>query len=236
MVVIALDTSHARGGAALAVDGRVRGERTFGDTSHLVELARSVDSLLRDAGLGARDVERVAIVRGPGSFTGLRVGLAWAKGLCAGSGASLVTMGSLELIARAHAGAGVVCAMIDARREEIYGALFEVAASGGDDGPATIVEPCARAPESFLRALPRAPRLAAGTGALRYAALMREVFPEVVIAGADGAQPSAALLARLAPRLEPAGAQRLREMEPVYLRAGVAKPLKPIDADGRTHH
>jgi hypothetical protein len=43
-------------------------------------------------------------------------------------------------------------------------------------------------------------------------------------------------LARLAPRLEPAGAEGLREMEPVYLRAGVARPLKPIDADGRTHH
>jgi len=232
VVVMAVDTSHARGGAALAVDGRVRGERVFGETSHLVALARAVDSLLRDAGLGARDVERVAVVSGPGSFTGLRIGLAWAKGLCAGSGAALVTVGSLELIARAHAGAGLVCTMIDARREEVYGALFDVAG----DALETIVAPCARAPEEFLRALPRAPGLAVGTGAVRYAALARARFPGVVIAEADASLPSPSVLARLAPGLAPVAAEELREMEPVYLRAGVAKALKPIDADGRTHH
>lgn len=235
MVVIALDTSHARGAAALAADGRLLGERTFGETSHLVELARAVDALLSEAGLGPRDVARVAVVGGPGSFTGLRVGLAWAKGLCAGSGASLVTMGSLELIARAHAGAGVVCAMIDARRDEIYGALFDVGRSA-TAGIETIVAPCARPPDAFLRALPRAPDLVAGTGAQRYAAQVRAAFPGVAMAEAHASLPSVSLLAQLAPERVPVGEGGLRELEPVYLRASVAKPLKPIDSDGHTHH
>jgi len=234
VVVIALDTSHARGGVALAVDGRPAGERKLAQTSHLVDLAGAADALLRAAGLGARGVSRVAVVSGPGSFTGLRVGLAWAKGLCAGTGAEMVTMGSLELIARAEAGAGLVCTMIDARRDEVYGALFRAAGPGGHAPVEAIVAPCARAPEAFLRALPERPARFVGTGALRYAQMVRDAFPGAAVAGEAESLPPVALLAALAPSLPALDADALRRVEPVYLRASVARPLKPIDADGRT--
>ena len=82
MVVVAVDTSHTSGSAALARNGRfVAGDR-FGDgASHLVSLGATVDGLLADQGLAPQDIERVALVAGPGSFTGLRIALAWVKGL-----------------------------------------------------------------------------------------------------------------------------------------------------------
>ena len=100
MITLALDTSHAVGSVALARDGAVLGEATFSaPATHLVELARAVERLLGENRLSARDVARVAVVLGPGSFTGVRIALAFAKGLAA-AGTELVGMSSLQALAR----------------------------------------------------------------------------------------------------------------------------------------
>jgi tRNA threonylcarbamoyl adenosine modification protein YeaZ len=128
VVVLSIDTSHPEGSVALAAAGVARGHRRFGaSSSHLLDLGRCADELLRDNGLAVGDIERVALVKGPGSFTGLRIGLAFVKGLVAALDADVVTVGTLELLAMPLLDANqrrAVCAMVDARKEEVYGAIY----------------------------------------------------------------------------------------------------------------
>ena len=126
MVTIAIDTSHPVGTAALARDGVVLGDARFDSpSSHLVELSKAIERLLAESHLVMRDVDRVAVVLGPGSFTGVRIAVSFAKGLAA-AGAEVVAMDSLRLLALPFLdqGRARVCAMIDAKRGEVYGALL----------------------------------------------------------------------------------------------------------------
>ena len=80
MMILAIDTSHAVGSVALSRDGGLLGAATLSaPATHLVELARAIERLLGANGLTARDVSRVAVVLGPGSFTGVRIAVAYAK-------------------------------------------------------------------------------------------------------------------------------------------------------------
>lgn len=85
-----------------------------------------VEDLLRDAGLRVADLDAVAVSSGPGSFTGLRIGFGFAKGLVYAIGARLVLVPTLEALAAVvGADRGPVCAAIDARKQEVYAAVFE---------------------------------------------------------------------------------------------------------------
>jgi len=235
MVVIALDTSHMRGSASLARDGRfVAGERFGEDATHLVGLGAAVDGILRGDGLAARDIERVALVIGPGSFTGLRIALSWVKGLHAALGVDVVTIGTLELLALPHfVRASRVCSMIDARRGEIYGALYET------DGPESLrarelMAPRALPPQEFLDALPgsTAPALFVGTGAAAAVELLdaRGIPADARIDKDPDVYPSTPHLAVIAHRLTPLAHESIGALEPDYLRPPAAErfPLGPV--------
>ena len=127
MIILAIDTSSKEGSIALAVDGNITGPVGFGRAdSHLVAIGRSVADLLAAAGKKIEDLSRIALVAGPGSFTGLRIGMAFVKGIHAALGTEIVTITSLELISRAlAAGRRRICPMIDARKNEVYTALYE---------------------------------------------------------------------------------------------------------------
>jgi len=171
LVVLAVDTSHPLGSVALALDGEKRGEARFGDeASHLVELPRTVDRLLRENGMEASGIDRVALVIGPGSFTGLRVGLSYVKGLYAGLKADVVTIGTLELLALPLLGENkTVCAMVDASKGEVYGAVYEGASSDGKQSAArALVAPQVLSPEKLLQAARPYSPLYAGSGTVRY--------------------------------------------------------------------
>jgi tRNA threonylcarbamoyladenosine biosynthesis protein TsaB len=234
MVVAAIDTSHRVGGVALARDGDVLASARFGaESSHLVELGRTLDRLLAENGLAARDVERLALVRGPGSFTGLRIGMAFVKGLCAGLGADVVTVGTLELLALPHLDHHeTVCTLVDAFKKEVYGAVFGRA---GAESPAVrarvVVPPCAMEPRRFLDALPSKPALFVGSGVARYLDVVRAAVVGAVVADASDSPPSVEHLARVAHRLEPLTRPGVRSLEPDYIRSSGAKlkRLKPID-------
>jgi tRNA threonylcarbamoyladenosine biosynthesis protein TsaB len=249
--VLAVDTSSREGSIALAVGGRVLGPAGFGQAdSHLVAIGRSVESLLGQAGRKIEDLGRIALVSGPGSFTGLRIGMAFAKGIHAALGSELVTLSSLELLAVAVAvGRRQVCPMIDARKNDIYTAAYELAepAGGGNGGreeqsrlqrlkaiaPMQVVSPA-----DFLKQFGRAPlarpTVFTGSGATCY----REEISAALGSQAEfitgsGNQPSAALLARLAGVLPPLSPDQLLTLEPLYLRSSDAK-LKPLK-DHRSH-
>ena len=240
MVTLAVDTSHAVGSAALAVDGAVVGVGRFEEpSSHLVALGRTVESLLSAGGRSARDVDRIAVVIGPGSFTGLRIGLAFAKGLHAALAVEMVVIDSLRLLALPHlADAPTVCAMIDARRGEVYAAAYAPASAAGNDTEAgavrDVLAPRAQAPDVLLDALTTVPALFVGTGALAHAELIRARFPGARLAGDADAYPSTAHLAAIAHRMHPLDPASIRTLEPLYLRPSGAERmrLRPLGRAG----
>ena len=128
MRILALETSAKAVSAAVTEDGKVlcSGYQDTGLT-HSRTLMPIVEAMLKNTGLTVQDCDAVAVAAGPGSFTGIRIGVSAAKGLAFAADKPCAAVSTLEAMARnvAHMDALVVCAM-DARRSQIYNALFEI--------------------------------------------------------------------------------------------------------------
>ncbi|UCG52488.1 MAG: tRNA (adenosine(37)-N6)-threonylcarbamoyltransferase complex dimerization subunit type 1 TsaB [Candidatus Latescibacterota bacterium] len=239
MRVLAIDTSQPVGSVAVSGPGiPTSNVRLTRSSSHLVELGRAVDSLLADVGLGARDIDRIALVWGPGSFTGLRIGMAYAKGLHAGLGTEMVVVTSLELLALQSTGFGIhISPMIDARKDEVYTALYQPVASdlSSDDGSVTeaggvreLVSPRATPPAEHVAQLEVCPTVFVGSGALRYRDRIEGRFgSNAVFPAEEDHLPSTVLLSQVATRLVPLEPGEVVALEPFYIRPSGAK-LKPL--------
>ena len=94
---------------------------------HAAWLHNTIQHLLEEAGMTIKDLDAVAVSIGPGSYTGLRVGLSAAKGLCYALGIPLITPGTLEIMANAvkNKDADLICPLIDARRMEVFTAIYD---------------------------------------------------------------------------------------------------------------
>jgi tRNA threonylcarbamoyladenosine biosynthesis protein TsaB len=94
---------------------------------HAAWLHHTIQRLLREAGMSIKDLHAVAVSIGPGSYTGLRVGLSAAKGLCYALSIPLITPGTLEIMAHAvkNKDADLICPLIDARRMEVFTATYD---------------------------------------------------------------------------------------------------------------
>ena len=128
MRILAFETSAKAASVALLQDGVLLGEymQNSGQT-HSRTIMQMAQDLLKNCDLTAKDVDAVACAAGPGSFTGVRIGLAAAKGFAWGREISLVGVSTLEAMARVVALAdGVYCAAMDARRNQVYTAVFQV--------------------------------------------------------------------------------------------------------------
>lgn len=129
MLVLGLETSTHSGGAALLGDGGLVGSVCF-TTKQLYSqrLLPSIEWLLERTELQVADVTTIGVAVGPGSFTGLRIGLSVAKALAYSSGASIVGVGTMEALAvRAASGRdALVCPLLDARQGQVYAALYRV--------------------------------------------------------------------------------------------------------------
>jgi len=133
MRVLGLDTATWTAGVGLVVDGEIVAERSqHADRgAHAVSLLPLVEDVLRAGGCTVDDLDAVAVSCGPGSFTGLRIGVSVAKGLARAAGARLVGVSTLEALAKTVAdGRSHICAALDARRGEVYAACFVSAPDG----------------------------------------------------------------------------------------------------------
>lgn len=208
MKILALDTSTQTAGVA-AWEGRVVAERRGRVTTHSDALLTMIDETLREAGWTAASLDAVACTAGPGSFTGLRIGLATAKGLCFALGKPLSCVPSLEALA-ARAPDGRVAAVMDAHKQEVYAAIYEVA--GG--------VPRLEAGEWVLPPSELAARVAGlplvGDGALRYPELGRLLDEDGAARPSDVARLAAARLLR-------GEADDLSSTGPRYVRASEAE-------------
>jgi tRNA threonylcarbamoyladenosine biosynthesis protein TsaB len=231
MALLALTTSSRRGGAAVDLGpGRLYG--TWYDDLHAERVFATIDEALADAGIEREALDAIACDIGPGSFTGVRVGVAAAKGIAMGLGAPLVGVCSLAAMAAAgfaaaDAGEGasaigleVVLALLDAKRDEVFAAAY-------DRQGVCLLDPCH---------LPRgdAASLLGRTAAGRRLVVVGEVAAELLAGGpvlrGEGTElPDARWVARLARARLAAGAGASAveldpaALEPLYVRAPDAK-------------
>jgi tRNA threonylcarbamoyladenosine biosynthesis protein TsaB len=129
MNILAIETATTSCAIGLLVDGHCEVRVLDRDRRHTEVLTPGVRQILSDHGLVARDLTRVIVDRGPGLFTGLRVGIATAQALAEGTGAKIVGVTSLELLAHSAASDGVrgsFMALVDARRGELFLQSFEL--------------------------------------------------------------------------------------------------------------
>ena len=120
--VLALDTALERCQAAVIVDGEVRGASSADARGDAEAIAAHAAAALSAAGLAAADLSRIAVTIGPGSFTGVRVGIAYAKGLAFACGIPAVGVSTLAVLAR-QAGLPAL-AVIDARHGAVFAGLY----------------------------------------------------------------------------------------------------------------
>lgn len=223
MLLLALDTSTSAVTVALHDGMRVLAEAaTLDPRRHAEVLALGIAEVLHEADVTARDVTSVVVGAGPGPFTGLRVGLVTARAFGFARGIPVHGLCSLDALAHqawTSAGPGLGDSFVvatDARRSEVYSAVYDVTA----EGAVRRGEPGVRGPAALAEIL--GGRRVVGRGALLYAELLGEAVPPLDV--------SAGALAELAVRHLAAG-RPLAPADPLYLRRPDARPpaaRKPV--------
>jgi tRNA threonylcarbamoyladenosine biosynthesis protein TsaB len=220
MNILALETSGYSGDVALLVDDRVVAEVTLPEEKRTAQmLAPGIAAALAEIRWQPRDVDLVAVTTGPGSFTGLRVGVTTAKTYAYAAGAQVLGVDTLAVIAAQApppAQGAELWAVLDAQRQQLFAARFCSTGSGW--------EPCEAASildrEQFLARL-RPGMLVTGTGLER---LDHELPPGVLIVPRELWHPRAATVGELAWRDYQAGRRDdLWQLAPRYLRLSAAE-------------
>jgi tRNA threonylcarbamoyladenosine biosynthesis protein TsaB len=153
MIILAVDTTTPSGSVALLEDGVLLGEVNIDSPgTHSARLLRSIDFLLGAHGRDVKDVDAFAAAAGPGSFTGIRIGVGAVQSLAFASGKPVAPVSTLLALASKLAadGARLVCPLLDAKKDELYAALFEA----GPSGLVEMIPQGAYAPDAFFARLP----------------------------------------------------------------------------------
>ena len=227
MRVLALDTTTRAGSVALLIDDRILDERR-GDAArtHAERLPGDILALADAHGLTLDDIDLFAVAAGPGSFTGIRIGIATAQGLALTAGRPLVAVSALDALGTSGGATvpdgALVAGWIDARRGEVFAALYRVESAPlyGPERLAVIEGPTVGSPDSTLRRwLPSTARervTFVGDGAVLYSDVLerfgasRSTFSAPLLAGAIGRL--AATRARRGETIAPGAVQ------PLYMR------------------
>jgi tRNA threonylcarbamoyladenosine biosynthesis protein TsaB len=242
MKILGIDTATTIASVAVVEDGCLLTEEVYpkgglrksllplkNRANHAEILLPSVERLLKKAGLSLREISAFAVSIGPGSFTGLRIGLSTVKGLAYGSNIPVVGVPTLLAIAkRVTDWEGLICPFLDARKKEVYTALFHKKGEALDRMAEDLVCP----PEKVIRRIQslnsRAGCLFVGDGINAYEDLIRSFLDERITLTLGDCYPSTASAVACL------GEQRLREKEtdfvgplvPVYLRSSEAELKK----------
>ncbi len=213
MRVLAFDTSLGGGSAAVVAEGVCLARADEPRPRALVErLLPMIEDVLARAGLRYGALDLIAVTVGPGTFAGLRIGVAAARGLGVATGVPVAGVTSLEALAWAglpHARGGNVVAAIDGRRGQLYLQSF-----AGGPGLAPLSAPEAVDLERLAERLPPGAGVAVGSGAAIAASAAAGIVPLPGIAAIDAAHVAAIAAARPLPCAPP---------RPLYLRAPDAK-------------
>ena len=219
-LILLTDTSTAVLSVALARDGKVVQERVCTEPRQQAALtAPLLQEVLQAEGITVKDCDAICVSAGPGSYTGLRVGVSTAKGLAFGAGLPLIAIGTLDILAAAGAAEHPhrIVPMIDARRMEVYTAVYDAEGQRLTPVSAQIISG-----ESFAEELAQGEVLFIGDGALK----CREVITHPNARFRE-AHPMAAQMAPLAEQAYKEGKfENLAYFEPFYLKDFVATVSK----------
>jgi tRNA threonylcarbamoyladenosine biosynthesis protein TsaB len=228
-VAAAIETATETVGVAVHTSSGLEAEFVLtGRRRHVESLTPALEHLLAQVGVTTADIGLLAVDVGPGLFTGLRVGVAAAKGLAQALGIGVLGATSLDILTAGAAEAGhhgLVLACVDARRGEVFASVGRLGADGAPD--AQLVSPGLYAPANLVNTLgdfDGAPLVAVGDGAQRYGELLNGVPGVEVVAPALLFPPPTALLRRALARLERGEAPvDAASVVPLYMREADAR-------------
>jgi len=147
MTILQIETATTVCSVALAKDGHVLGFKQIDERNiHAEIITLFIDELITSAAMQYSDIDAVAVSSGPGSYTGLRIGVSTAKGLCFALGKPLIAIETLAAMAQGMIDESnidtktLLCPMIDARRMEVYTALFDSAGNSIKNTTAEIID------------------------------------------------------------------------------------------------
>lgn len=230
-LILSIETGTDICSVALANDGELMALRESDEgRDHAKKVALFVDELLRETGVQPTDLDAIAVGKGPGSYTGLRIGVSFAKGMCYALNIPLIAVGSLDAlseVAREDFDAGILdiddeewangylCPMVDARRMEVYAQIF-----GNECNPLSEVVAEVVTEDSFKQWRDKGKLIIFGNGAEK----CTEVLSDAICVGVS---PSARGIVRLAE--ESFKAEKFEDLayfEPFYLKEFLVIPSK----------
>lgn len=221
MNILALDTSGPVAGVAILREGSVvhLTAMKYGHT-HSQTVLPAVDRALEKCGLTCREIDVFAVVAGPGSFTGVRIGVCMAKGLAHAAGKPCCAVNALETLSMNCLGFdGWVCPILDARRDQVYAAAFDTR----DFVPRRVLEDQAVKIEDFLAQLPEGRLAFVGDGVpVQEKTLLRLLGERAAIMPANARDLRADAAGVLA-AAHPERWEDPRTLRPIYLRAPQAE-------------
>ena len=228
-LILCIETGTDICSGGIARDGELMSLRESDQgRDHAKQVAVFVDELLRETGVKPDELDAVAVGMGPGSYTGLRIGVSFAKGLCYGLNIPLLAVGSLEAltdVAIKDYEAGIIqvegwdeallCPMVDARRMEVYTQIFNSRCEAQSEVSAEIITE-----DSFSQWRAKGKLVIFGNGAAK----CQEMLPDAIYIDVA---PSARGLTRIAHQLFEAGKTvDIAYFEPFYLKDFVVIPSK----------
>jgi tRNA threonylcarbamoyladenosine biosynthesis protein TsaB len=217
MIRLGIETATDFCAVALAIDGDVRVREQLAPRRHAEFLLPWIGELLAEAGIGYRDLDSLAVSRGPGGFTSLRIGLGAAQGIALAHDLPIHPVSTLAALAHAAdpaARSPHVLAVLDARMSEIYAGFFE-----SRDGVHVVMAPEVVVPPRQLELPHDGPWLVAGSGLASYGDELEGVLDGKVSQALPEVWPNARSVLALADTVEPVPAW---ELEPKYVRDDVA--------------
>jgi tRNA threonylcarbamoyladenosine biosynthesis protein TsaB len=222
MIVLAVDTSSGSGSVALRSEGRLIGEVRVEDAlQHSRTLFRSIELVLEAGGVKVDEVGMLVAARGPGSFTGLRVGLAALGGLAFVSGREARAVSTLAAWAwQAPPGPALIAPLLDARRGDVYSALYRRANGSLEE----VAAPRVSRPEEFLRSVE-------GEAVVFVGPAVTHCSEEIRRSASWSLGDAEPWLAPVIAEMAEAGYQEA--FEPLYLRAPTLQPPRPRPEDVR---
>ncbi len=230
MLVLSLDTTTRFGSAGLVSEQKLLAEINYlSPSTHSRQVLEAIAAALRIAGIEFDQLQGLAVAAGPGSFTGIRIGLSLVKALSLASGLPVASVSSLQALASKLLWPGVkmISPVIDARKSEVFGCLYQVENSKLKE----IVPAGAYEPGQFLTRLPAGEQIYfIGTGADLYFPLFREKLGERAII-TDRSYYLASEIGQLGEALLSQGkGLKPEQIEPVYYRPSQAEEKKTDQA------
>ncbi len=224
MLVLSVDSSSSTATCALVSDKGLVGEICLNDKKqHSVLLMDIIDDLLRYNNLKIKDLDGFVVSEGPGSFTGLRIGMATIKGLSFGSQKPSVCVSSLDALAYNISGFnGIICPIIDALRGNVYTSLYK---KEGEELISLSEKECISLTELIEKIKEKnEPVIFVGDGISKHSEALKEALPKCFFAPSHSAFPRAASVGELGLRLLEKGVTHdLNTYAPVYLRKSQAE-------------